>query len=344
MLEIQQVKVDGYESVYHASNPEIFFNSYIAIHSTKLGPALGGCRIMNYDSDESALNDVLRLAEGMAYKNSLAGLNLGGGKAVINLNYRHKTEAILKEFGTFVNFFNGKYLTAEDVGSTVADMEIVRSKTEFVESLNGSGDPSPVTAYGVFKSIQATVFELFGIRDLTNIRIAVQGLGKVGFDLTQILHAAGALLTVADVNPMAIERVKDLPGIKIVDNTEIIGTDCDIFAPCALGAVINRFTINDLRCRAICGAANNQLGDPTMGIILLKKGILYAPDYVVNAGGVINIYPEITHIKYDRDIVIHQVDDIYHRLLNIFNISRETKTPTNIVADNLAKERINAVR
>ena len=343
MLNIQQLKADGYELVYHASNPDINFDSIIAVHSTALGPALGGCRVMSYENQDLALTDVLRLAEGMSLKNSIAGLNLGGGKAVIDLKGGPKTKEILEEFGEFVNFLGGKYLTAEDVGSTVADMEIVRTKTPYVASLNGAGDPSPVTAYGVFRAIEATVMQLTSLHSLKDVKVAIQGLGKVGYDLAIRLHAEGAELYVSDVNPAAVAQIESLEGVTIVDNDKIHAVSCDIFAPCALGMVITKEKLPELQCLAICGAANNQLMNPSIGKLLMETNILYAPDYVVNGGGVISIAGEIG-AKYDRNVVLKQVDQIYDRLLQIYKVTKETNTPTNLVADNLARERINAVK
>jgi len=330
---------DQHEQVVFCNDKDSGLKAIISIHSTALGPAVGGCRMWEYASDESALVDALRLSRGMTYKNAMAGLPFGGGKAVILGNSKTmKSEALFKAYGRFLNNLNGRYVTAEDVGITTADMAIVNTETDFVAGLEGkSGDPSPMTAYGVFKGMKAAAQHKFGYENLKGAKVSVQGVGHVGYYLCKHLHEEGAEMFVTDINQDSVDRVVKEFAATAVDLDAIYDQDVDIYAPCALGATINDDTINRLKCKIIAGAANNQLAEDRHGTELMQKGILYAPDYVINAGGIINISFEA---NYDKDAALEKVDEIYDTLMEVFETSaREGKT-TNEVADQLARERI----
>jgi leucine dehydrogenase len=317
----------------------------IGIHSTVLGPSLGGLRVWNYGDEQEAIEDVLRLSEAMTYKAAAANLKLGGGKAVIIADPRKdKTPELFRAMGRFVEKLNGRYITAEDVGTSVEDMEYLRETTKYVTGTNsdegGSGDPSPTTANGVYESIQVCVEELMGRNSLDGIRVSVQGVGHVGYRLCGILHRAGAELVVTDVHAPSIEKAEKEFGARVVSPDEIYDEEVDVFAPCALGAVINDSTIPRLKCKIVSGGANNQLKDVRKhGRALHDMGILYAPDYVANAGGLINIYY--------RDILGMPCDEeawsptgIYENMKRIIEISKSEGVPTFEAADRLAMSRI----
>ena len=286
---------DGYEILHLCEDPKSDLRALISIHSTQHGPAAGGCRLLNYKTLEEAKIDVQRLSRGMTYKNRSADLPLGGGKAVII--GQHKSPEMMRSFGKFVNSLTGKYYTAEDVGISPCDMQIVAEETNFVAGLEtgefASGDPSPVTARGVFVCLQRAVEHRLGKSNLHDIRVAIQGLGHVGWHLAQLLHSAGAQLFVTDLNANIIDQAVDLFDTKAVALDDIYSVDADVFAPCALGAVLNSSTVPQLKVKVIAGAANNQLSTPAIGDELKRKNIFYAPDYVVNAGGIINVAMEI---------------------------------------------------
>ena len=289
---------DGHERVVFAHDAATGLRAIIAVHSTKLGPAAGGCRMWPYDTDQEALADVLRLSRGMTYKNAVAGLDLGGGKAVIIGDPRSaKTPALMRAFGRALNDLGGRYITAEDVGIDVADMEIVRETTPHVAGLSrgphASGDPSPVTARGVFEGLKLAVAVRLKRNSLEGLRVAVQGLGHVGRRLCALLHEAGAQLVVADIDPIRIRDVVENCEARAVAASEIIEFDADVFSPCALGGILNATTIPKLRATVVAGAANNQLARPEDAAALHERGILYVPDYVLNAGGIINVASEI---------------------------------------------------
>jgi len=330
---------DEHEQVVFCNDKESGLKAIISVHSTALGPAVGGCRMWEYASDESALIDALRLSRGMTYKNAMAGLPFGGGKAVILGNSKTmKSEALFKAYGRFLNSLNGRYVTAEDVGITTADMAIVHTETDYVAGLEGkSGDPSPVTAYGVFKGIKAAVQHKFGTDKLEGIKVSVQGVGHVGYYLCKHLHEEGAKLIVSDINQESIDRVVDEFAAIAVDADAIYDQEVDIYAPCALGASINDNTINRLKCSIVAGAANNQLAEDRHGTELMNKGILYAPDYVINAGGIINISFEE---NYQLEAALQKVDEIYDTLIEVFETSAREGNTTNAIADQLARERI----
>ena len=333
----------GHEQVVLCQDEAAGYRGIIAVHSTVLGPALGGTRFWNYDNDEAAIVDALRLARGMTYKNAVAGLNLGGGKSVIIGNNRTTDrEMIFRAHGRFVESLGGRYVTAEDVGTSTSDMDFVHMETDYVAGLAGrSGDPSPVTAHGVFRAIQASAKHRWGKDDLTGRTISVQGCGHVGYYLAKELHQAGAQLVVTDIDKERVQRVVDDFGAKAVATEAIYAVDADIFAPCALGAIINDTTIPQLKVEVVSGAANNQLLEERHGHELEAKGILYAPDYVANAGGVINVYSELAGWSSAR--AFRKADEIFDTVLKVFEIAKQQGIPTFQAADRLAEERIKKV-
>ena len=334
----------GHEQVVLCHDKATGYRGVIAIHDTTLGPALGGCRFWQYASDDAAIVDALRLSRGMTYKNAVAGLNLGGGKSVIiGDNKTANREMIFRAHGRFVESLGGRYVTAEDVGTTVEDMDFVHMETKYVTGIGSkSGDPSSVTAHGVFRAIEASAFERWGSDSLRGRTVAIQGCGNVGFHLAKELHGAGAMLIVTDIDARRIQRVVDVTGASVVGLNEIYGVTADIFAPCALGGILNDDTIPQLRVEIVSGAANNQLLEDRHGDELESKGILYAPDYVVNAGGVINVYSELT--GWSRERALRKADEIYHTVLSVFRLAKETGIPTYKAADRVAEQRIKAVR
>jgi leucine dehydrogenase len=333
----------GHEQVVLCHDPASGYRGIIAIHSTVLGPALGGTRFWSYTTDEEAIVDALRLARGMTYKNAVAGLNIGGGKSVIiGDNKTTDRELIFRAHGRFVESLGGRYITAEDVGTSTADMDYVHMETKNVSGLAGrSGDPSPVTAHGVFRAIQASARERWGKDDVANRTVAVQGCGHVGYFLAKELHEAGARLVVTDIDADRVKRVVTDFGARAVAPEEIYSQRADIFAPCALGAIVNDKTIPQLQVEIVAGAANNVLHEERHGDALEEKGILYAPDYVANAGGVINVYSELAGWTSAR--AFRKADEIYDTVLRVFSIARHDKVPTYVAADRLAEQRIRAV-
>src|SRR5688500_9627840 len=333
----------GHEQLVVCSDPSAGYRGIIAIHSTTLGPALGGTRFWKYADDDAAIIDALRLSRGMTYKNAVAGLNLGGGKAVIIGDNKTKSrEMIFRAHGRFVESLGGRYVTAEDVGTSPADMDFVQMETEYVAGLAGrSGDPSPVTAHGVFRTIEASAKFRWGADDLTGKTISLQGCGHVGYYLAKELSAAGAKLIVNDIGAERVKRVVSQFGATAVKPDEIYGVKADIFAPCALGAIINDTTIPQLKVEIVAGGANNQLLEEKHGVALEKKGILYAPDYVANAGGVINVYSELAGWTSAR--AFRKADEIYDTVLKVFSIAKADKVPSYQAADRLAEQRIKAV-
>jgi len=333
---------DDHEQVVFCRDVESGLKAIISIHSTALGPSVGGCRKWEYHSDQEAVIDALRLSRGMSYKNAMAGLKMGGGKSVIIGNSKTmKSEALFRAFGRFLESLNGKYISAEDVGISPSDIAIVHKETNHVVGLEGkSGDPSPVTAYGVYKGIKAAAKYRLGRDDLSGLKVAVQGLGHVGYYLCEYLKNEGAKLIVTDINQESINRVVENIGAVAVDKDEIYGQEVDIYAPCALGATINDVTLPQLKCSIVAGAANNQLAEDRHGDLLKQKGILYTPDYVLNAGGIINISFEHQQGGYQKQDALDKVDEIYETLLEIFEAAEKEGKPTNIIADQLARKRI----
>ena len=334
----------GHEQVVIGSDVGAGYRGIIAIHDTTLGPALGGTRFWNYASDDDAIVDALRLSRGMTYKNAVAGLNLGGGKAVIiGDNRTTNREMIFRAHGRFVETLGGRYVTAEDVGTSTADMDFVHMETDFVAGLaNKSGDPSPVTAHGVFRAIEASAKWKWGSPSLAGKTVTVQGLGNVGTNLCRELNAAGAKLIVTDIRAERVKTVVDETGAKAVTGDEIYSTKADIFAPCALGAIINDDTLKLLKVDVVCGGANNQLHEPDRhGEALEKRGILYAPDFVANAGGVINVYGELA--GWSRERALRKADEIFDTILGVYQIAKDDGVFSYLAADKLAERRIAAV-
>ena len=335
-----------HEQVVFCQNRDAGLKAIIAVHNTVLGPALGGLRMWPYKTEQDAVNDVLRLSRGMTYKNAVAGLNLGGGKAVIIGDpSKDKSEALFRAFGRFVNSLNGRYITAEDVGIDVNDMEYVFRETEYVTGVHqvhgGSGDPSPFTAYGSLQGLMASLQAKFGNEDVGKYSYAVQGCGHVGGEYIKLLREQGAKVFVTDINKEAVQRCVDELGCEAVGLDEIYDVDADVYSPCALGGTLNEQTINRIKAKIICGPANNQLATDEIGDELNRRGVLYAPDYAVNAGGVMNVSLEID--GYNRERAMRMMRTIYYNLGRIFEISKSQGVPTYLAADRMAEERINAV-
>ena len=347
MSVFQQDDFDGHEQVAFFKDDDTGLRAIIAVHNTNLGPALGGVRMWPYASDSDAVRDVLRLSRGMTYKSALAGLPFGGGKSVIIGDpHEDKTDALMRAMGRCVDKLAGRYIAAEDSGTNVDDLRHMASQTAHVVGIVNknttggelrSGDPSPTTARGVFVGLQAAVRHKFGRDDLDGIKVAVQGVGNVGLRLVQYLHDAGARCWISDTHRERVERAADEMGAMPVATADIIGLDVDVFAPCALGAVLNSGSIPALRARVVAGAANNQLQHGTHGAALLREGVLYAPDYVINAGGVIDVAFE--HTGYDLEKVVTKVEGIAASLTEIFQRSDAEGRATSDVADTLARER-----
>ena len=336
----------SHEQVVFASDARRGLRMIIAIHDTTLGPALGGCRIWSYASEEEALTDVLRLSRAMTLKNSIHGLPLGGGKAVVLADpTRDKTPELLAAIGEAVDRLGGRYITAEDVGTTSDDMRLIRNATAYVAGLpETSGDPSPFTALGVFRGIQACAQALWGSPQLEGRRVAIQGVGSVGFHLARHLVQAGAEVVVTDIRPDKVRRAVDELGVRAVEPDAIFDVECDVFSPCALGAVLNDETIARLKAPIVAGSANNQLAEPRHGDLLHERGVLYAPDYVINGGGVINVAEELGPGGYSAERARAKVERIYDRVLEVIELSRSRNVPTHRAADELALRRIETAR
>jgi len=336
---------DDHEQVVFCHDRESGLKALIAIHNTARGPALGGCRMWPYGSEAEAVTDALRLSRGMTYKSALAELPYGGGKSVIMGDPKtDKTDALFLAMGRFVESLGGRYIVAEDVGIAVEDVETMAKATAHTAGTRaaGAGDPSPATAYGVFMGLRAAVAHRLGREDLRGLRVAVQGLGHVGMGLCRLLSEAGAVLTVTDLDPARLARAHDDFGAKAVAPTAIIDAETDVFAPCALGAVLNDETIARLKAQVIAGSANNQLAAPRHGTALAKRNILYAPDYVINAGGVIDISHEGP--SYDEAAAFAHVARIHDTLREIFNRAEAAGIATSEAADRLAEERLSDIR
>jgi leucine dehydrogenase len=340
MLLFETVREMGHEQILfcHGKNPDI--RAIIAIHDTSLGPAMGATRLFPYINEEAALKDALRLSRGMTYKAACANIPAGGGKAVIIANPENKTDEMLRAYGRFVNSLNGRFITGQDVNITPQDVRTISQETNFVVGVSEkSGGPAPITALGVFLGIKAAVEFRWQTQRLEGLKVAIQGVGNVGKNLCRHLHEQGMKLYVSDVNPVKTEELKKLFDVTVVNPDEIISLDVDIFAPCALGGILNSHTIPFLQAPIIAGAANNQLGNEQLhSQMLAKKGILYCPDYVINAGGLINVYNEM--IGYEEEKAFKQVHNIYHTLLEIFYIAKQQGITTNDAAKRLAEDRI----
>ncbi len=338
----------GHEQVMYCQDKATGLKAIIAVHNTVLGPALGGTRFWNYTNEDEALRDVLRLSRGMTYKSAISGLNLGGGKAVIIGDpAKLKNEALMRRFGKFVDNLGGKYITAEDVGVDTRDMEFIRMETKHVtglpEWMGGGGNPSPVTAYGVYMGIKAISNIAFGSDSLSGKTIGVQGTGHVGETVVKYLTKEGAKVFVTDINKERMANVAKEYGAEVVsDATEFLSRPMDIYSPCALGATINTKNLALLKCAAIAGAANNQLEDENLhGQMLIDRGIFYAPDFVINAGGIINVYSEL--LGYNREMALSSAEKIYDTITQIVKSARNQNLAPQLVAMHLAQERINQV-
>ncbi|QED37717.1 amino acid dehydrogenase [Antarcticibacterium arcticum] len=338
-----QLSFNDHEQVVFCNDKDTGLRAIIGIHNTVLGPALGGTRMWNYASEWEALNDVLRLSRGMTYKSAITGLNLGGGKAVLIGDAKtQKTPELMKKFGEFVHSLSGKYITAEDVGMETSDMDIVREVTPYVtgisESKGGAGNPSPITAYGVFMGMKAAAKFKYGSDDLDGKKILVQGIGHVGESLVEHLSNEGAIVYIADINPSKLEEVSKKYSAKIYTE-DVYAANVDIYAPCALGATINDETIERMKAGIIAGAANNQLADENIhGKLLQEKGILYAPDFLINAGGIINVYAELE--GYDKAEIMRKTENIYNTTLEILRTAEARNIPTHFAALQIAQQRI----
>jgi leucine dehydrogenase len=336
-----------HEQVVFCHDPHSKLKAIIAIHNTTLGPALGGTRMWNYNSDDDAVVDALRLSRGMTYKAAISGLNLGGGKAVIIGDPSLKGEALWRRYGKFVNSLNGKYITAEDVNTSASDMEFIHQETKHVtgipEYMGGSGDPSPFTAYGVFVGMKACAHKRWGNDSLSGKKVLVQGVGHVGHYLVGHLIEAGAKVYISDINKDRIKETTNKFNVEFIEPAEMLNVDMDIYAPCALGATINTESIPTLTCSIIAGAANNQLADEKIhGRQLIEKGIIYAPDFLINAGGLVNVAAEASG-SYNREKVTNDVEKIYNRILAIFSLSEKEDITTQEAAIQIAQKRIDDV-
>lgn len=341
MLSIKDLNINGYEQVVEGIDPDSGLHCFIAIHDTRLGPAMGGTRFYPYADREAALNDALRLAKAMTYKSALAEDGLGGGKSVIIGDPRtRKSEDLFHSFGAVINYLKGNYIAAEDVGTRPEDMEVLRRSTPYVAALpseKSSGDPSRFTAWGIYRGMQAIARKLWGTNSLRGKKIAIQGLGSVGGKLANILFWEGADLILTDLDPGKLTKYMHLYGAEIVNCDNYCSVNCDILAPCALGGIINEKTITELKCKAVAGSANNQLSSSDLGKLLFQKKILYAPDYVINSGGIINASIEFNPEGYDPKLARDKVNRIYDTLLNIFEKSKKERRPTSEVADEIAE-------
>lgn len=344
MVDFKVLEDMGHEQVVFFQDKESGLRAIVGVHSTTLGPALGGCRMWNYTSEAAALTDALRLSRGMTYKAAVAGLKLGGGKAVIIGDARtQKTEAMMQAFGRCVEHLNGRYITAEDVGMSVKDIDIVRTQTRFAvggSNEGGSGDPSMMTAFGVFQGMKAAVKFSGLANDLNGLTVALQGAGNVGYHLASHLSAAGAKIIVADIYEAQADRVVEEFGAVKVAPDEIYGVEMDVFAPCALGAIINDQTIPQLKCKVVAGAANNQLETPDHGFELMRRGIVYSPDFAINAGGLINVAEELD--GYNKEAVVNKVTQIYATITSILEMAEADTVPPHVAADRLGDARLTA--
>lgn len=343
-----QLSFDDHEQVVFCNDKETGLKAIIGIHNTVLGPALGGTRMWNYDNEWAALNDALRLSRGMTYKSAITGLNLGGGKAVIIGDAKtQKTPEMMRKFGEFVHSLSGKYITAEDVGMDTEDMDIVREVTPYVTGISqdkgGAGNPSPITAYGVFMGMKAAAQYKYGSDVLEDRVVYVEGIGNVGETLVEYLTQEGAQVHIADINQQRLEEVSSKYGATIYRGADLHAEKMDIYAPCALGATINDTTIQKLQASIVAGAANNQLADEHKhGMLLQQRGIVYAPDFLINAGGIINVYAELE--GYDRSEIMRKTENIYTTTIEILNKAQESGVTTHAAAFEIAQARIDARR
>lgn len=344
MTTINELNIPGYEKVIEAKNSKTGLHAFIAIHDTTLGPALGGTRFFPYNNSEEALQDVLKLAKAMSYKSSVIQDGLGGGKSVIIGDPRQiKNKDLLHSFSDALNYLKGSYIAAEDVGTTPEDMDLIHDRSPFVAGLpsfDSCGDPSRFTAYGVYRGMQAVAKTLWGTESLAGKRIVVQGLGNVGMKVAEILFWEKAELLVSDIDQQKVKFAIHAMGAKALSAIDDITTPCDIVAPCAMGGILTAEIIRKLQCQAVAGGANNQLSTPEQGVELFNRGILYAPDYVINAGGIINAAAEFEKGGYNPLAARNQTDKIFNTLMALFETSKREKKPTHIVADEMAEYNI----
>jgi leucine dehydrogenase len=348
-MKTTDIPVEGYERVARCIDEASGLHALIAVHNTTLGPALGGMRLWNYASEDEALFDVLRLSKGMTFKSAVADTGLGGGKSVIIGDPDTvKSPALFEAMGRFVNSFGGTYITAEDMNIGIEDLRIVRRTTRHVTGLSreegGSGNPSPYTAYGCVVGIRAAVEHEFGSQDLTGKHVLVQGVGAVGSDMARRLKELGARVTICDIRDDRVARLAEEHGYETVDDETHLDVECDIYAPCARGAGINDETIPKLKCKIVAGCANNQLLEPRHGEALRQRGILYVPDYVINAGGIINVSVELRPGGYDEAFALRKIDTIYENLQQVFAIADREGVATNVASERLAERRLDAAK
>jgi len=348
MLTFEKLYSMGHEQVVFFSDPSCNLKAIIAIHDTSLGPALGGTRMWPYASEEEALEDVLRLSKGMTYKAAVSGMNLGGGKGVIIGDPKtDKSEALFRSYGRFIESLNGRYITAEDVNMTVDDIDHIYTETNYVCGIakqhGGSGNPAPYTALGVFRGLEATCMKAYGNRSVNGKTVAVQGVGSVGFELSKLIARDGGNIIFTDISEKNISRMKtEIPEAQFVEVDKIFDVDCDIYSPCALGASVNDETIPRLKCKIVAGAANNQLKEDRHGEVLKERNILYAPDYLINAGGLMNVSIEFEGWADSKSR--RMINTIYDTTLRIFEISDEQDISVSKAADILAEKRIHQMR
>lgn len=347
MFEIEHLNQKDFEKVVFCNDKRTGLKSIIAIHDTTLGPGTGGCRFYPYATEEDALTDVLRLAKGMTYKSAISRISFGGGKAVVIGDPHHqKTAALLERFGEFVDSLGGKYITAKDVGIDGHDLQIIARKTKYTLGIEGvknsSGDPSPATAFGIFQGIRALNNEILGKKSLDGVSFAIQGVGSVGRYLAESLYKEGARLTICDIDREGLDYCAKKVKAQIVDPKDIYDQACDFFVPCAMGAILNSETIPRLKCKVVAGGANNQLATPKDGYDLMKRGIFYAPDYVINAGGIINIAYE--RGGYDHQKAFNHIGHIYQTMVEITHRSLKENIPSFIIANRMAEEILAAAR
>jgi leucine dehydrogenase len=343
-MDISEIKVDGYEQVARCRDPRSGLHAIIAIHDTTLGPSLGGMRMLAYRSEDEALFDVLRLAKGMTYKSAIADTGLGGGKSVIIGDPKQKSRALFEAMGRFVESLKGRYITAEDMNIGIPDLEIVRTQTRWVSGLSreagGSGNPSPYTAWGCLQGTRAVLRELWGTEDFAGKRILLQGVGAVGGRMAELFKERGAHVVICDINAERVAELQRKHGFEVVPDAGHESVPCDIYAPCARGATLNDETIPKLRCKAVAGCANNQLREARHADALKQRGILYAPDYVINAGGIINVGMELAPGGYDEKRAMAKIDGIYEALRKVFALAAQHDLNTREAAEQLAEMRL----
>jgi leucine dehydrogenase len=348
-MEISEIEVDGYERVARCRDQGSGLHALIAVHDTTLGPALGGMRMLSYPSEDEALFDVLRLSRGMTYKSAVAETGLGGGKSVVIGDPRTaKSPDLFRAMGRFVESLGGRYITAQDMNIGIPDLEIVRQETRWVTGLKresgSSGNPSPYTAKGCLVGMRAVLEEVYGKADFHGKKVLIQGVGAVGGRLAEMLAEQGAKVLICDINEARVEDLRRKNGFETVPDTRHLDVECDIYSPCARGATLNDETIPRLKCKAVAGCANNQLLEPRHARDLMARGILYAPDYVINAGGIINVSVELLPGGYDEAASRRKIERIYENLRKVFEISRRECIPTNEAAARLAEQRLAAGR